>query len=76
MSTQCVSGAMLSALNTLFTPQDNILIELLPLLYKWGTRGILKWLGDLPKLALLSQSAAELKFESVSLESEDCAFEV
>lgn len=29
-------------------------VELLPLLYKWGTRGILKWLGDLPKLALLS----------------------
>lgn len=38
----------------LFTPQDNILIGLVPLLYKWRTRGILEWLGDLPKLALLS----------------------
>ena len=49
-----MSGAMLGALNTLFTPQDNILIGLLPLLYKWRTKGILEWLGDLPKLALLS----------------------
>lgn len=75
MSTQYVSGAMISALNTLFTPQDNILIGLLPLLYKWRTK-VLEWLGELPKLALLSQSAAELKFESIPLESKDCAFEV
>ena len=49
-----MSGAMISALNTLFTPQDNILIGLLPLLYKWRTKVVLEWLGELPKLALLS----------------------
>lgn len=73
MRTVYVSGTMLNALHILFAPPDNVLMGWLPPFYRWGTGG-LGWLAVIPKVALLSQSGAELKLACTPLDSRDCAF--